>query len=248
MSMETKAPAPLACEGLTLRYGRRTVLQDVTFTVPAGCVYALLGRNGAGKSSLARCLTGQIPRAGGDARVLGLDPWTARVRVMERVGLVPEDPDAPPEMTASSLLSFVSSLQPRLDVESVRTRLVRLDVPLDRPFAQLSKGQKGSVMLALALGHHPALLILDDPTLGLDVPARNALFEELIGDLADHGTAVLVTTHDLRAIEGVADRIGILKDGRLVVDEPLEDLKGRFGQPLEEIFTSVVAGSREVRA
>ena len=100
-------------------------------------------------------------------------------------------------------------------------------------------------MVTLALGHSPELLILDDPTLGLDVVARDAVFDELIGELADRGHAVVVTTHDLAAIEGIADRVGILRDGRLVLDEPMEAVKERFARPLERIFievTSVDAG------
>jgi ABC-2 type transport system ATP-binding protein len=122
-------------------------------------------------------------------------------------------------------------------------RLERLQVPLRTPFRQLSKGQKGAVMLALALGHDPELLVLDDPTLGLDVVARRLVFGELIGELADRGTTVLVTTHDLAGVEGIADRVGILRGGRLVLAGALEALKAEHGASLEEIFASV-AGER----
>ena len=108
--------------------------------------------------------------------------------------------------------------------------------------------------LALALGHAPELLLLDDPTLGLDVVARDAVFQEVIGDLADRGTTVFVTTHDLRAIEGIADHVAILRGGRLVLAGALEALKAEHGLPLEQIFASVAgtrasdAGITEVRA
>ena len=95
-------------------------------------------------------------------------------------------------------------------------------------------------MLALALGHGPELLVLDDPTLGLDVVARNAVFGEVIGELADRGTTVFVTTHDLAGIEGLADRVAILAGGRVVLEEEMEALKARWARPLEEIFTAVV--------
>ncbi len=107
-------------------------------------------------------------------------------------------------------------------------RLSRFGVPDSTPFGKLSKGQKGEVMLSLALGHSPAVLVLDDPTLGLDVVARRALSEEIVGELADRGTTVFLTTHDLSGFEGIATRVGILKEGRLVVDEDLEALKARF--------------------
>ena len=124
-------------------------------------------------------------------------------------------------------------------------------MPLDRPFGRLSRGQRSAVMLSLALGNEPELLVLDDPTLGLDVVARDEVFREVIGDLADRGTTVFVTTHDLRGIEGIADRVAILRDARVAVDEELEALKTRWSRPLEEIFTAVtVSGATpmEVRA
>ena len=168
---------------------------------------------------------------------------------MARVGVVPEEPDAPPEMTASQLSTFCARLHSRWDVAAVQERLRRFDVPVDRPFGRLSKGQKGAVMLSLALGHSPELLLLDDPTLGLDVVARDAVFQEVIGDLADRGTTVFVTTHDLRAIEGIADHVAILHRGRLALAGRLEALKAERGLPLEQIFAAV-AGTRagEARA
>jgi ABC-type multidrug transport system ATPase subunit len=232
---------PLSCEHLAVRYGRTQVLEDVSFVVPAGSVYALLGRNGAGKSSLVRCLVGQQHPTAGRGLLFGRDAWHDRAALMERVGLVPEEPDAPPDLPPSRLLDLVARLHGRWDGEGARARLRRFAIPMDTPFGRLSKGQKGAVMVALALGHAPDLLVLDDPTLGLDVVARDAVFDELIGELADHGHTVLVTTHDLAAIEGIADRVGILRDGRLVLDEPMEAVKERFARPLERIFSEVTS-------
>lgn len=229
--------------GLTVRYGRRLVLDAVSLSIPRGTVYALLGRNGVGKSSLARCLLGQQRPASGEARLFGRDAWRFRQTLMERVGVVPEEPDAPPELTARALVLFCGRLSVRWDEASVMRRLERFGVPLRTAFHRLSKGEKGAVMLALALGHGPELLLLDDPTLGLDVVARRAVFGELIGELADRGTTVLVTTHDLSGVEGIADRVGILHRSRLVLEGDLEALKAERGASLEEIFAAV-AGER----
>jgi ABC-2 type transport system ATP-binding protein len=174
--------------------------------------------------------------------VLGDDPWTRRASLMERVGFVPEQPNAPPEMTPRQLAEFCARLHPRFDRALVAERIARFEVPADRPFGALSKGQKAAVMLSLALGPSPELLLLDDPTLGLDVVARDAVFREVIGELADRGTTVFVTTHDLRAIEAVADRVAVLTGGRLAIEGELEALKAQWGRSLEEIFTSVTAG------
>jgi ABC-2 type transport system ATP-binding protein len=229
--------------GLSVRYGRRVVLENLSLSVPRGAVYALLGRNGVGKSSLLGCLLGQQRPDAGEARLFGQDAWRHRQAHMERVGYVPEEPDAPAELSARELVLFCGRLNVRWNEAAVMARLERFLVPLRTPFHRLSKGQKGAVMLALALGHDPELLLLDDPTLGLDVVARRAVFGELIGELADRDTTVLVTTHDLAGVEGVADRIGILHDNRLVLEGELEALKAERGASLEEIFATV-AGER----
>jgi ABC-2 type transport system ATP-binding protein len=219
---------PIRIETLTVRYGKTAACRDVTLSVAPGAVYALLGRNGAGKSSLVRCLLGQQRASSGRALLFDEDSWTTRRHAMERVGVVPEEPDAPAAMSACELSEFCRRIYPRWDADLVRTRLERFGVPLTTPFGRLSKGQKGEVQLALALGHSPDVLVLDDPTLGLDVVAKRALTEQLVGELADRGTTVFLTTHDLAGFEGIATRVGILKEGLLVVDEELEALKARF--------------------
>jgi len=246
----TAHAVPIAIDGLTVRYGRKVALDAVSLRVEHGAVYALLGRNGAGKSSLVRCLLGQQKPDHGRVSLLGLDAWRNRAAAMRRTGVVPEEPDAPPGMNVKSLAAFCARLYPTWDHDAVEQRFARFGVPRDVPFGRLSKGQKGLVSLALALGHSPELLVLDDPTLGLDVAARRGLFEELVGDLADRRTTVLMTTHDLGGIEGIADRVGILRDGRLAVDEEMEALKSRHAETssaLEEIFLAVTGEGVEAR-
>jgi ABC-2 type transport system ATP-binding protein len=229
MSANVMSPAAIAAfDRVTVRYGRTVAADAVSLQVAPGSVYALLGRNGAGKSSLVRCLLGQQKPNSGTARLFDADAWTSRVAAMARVGVVPEEPDVPPETTARAAAAFCARLYPRWDAAGFAERLARFGVPVDVPAGRLSKGQRGQLELALALAPAPELLVLDDPTLGLDVVARREFWEELVGDLADRGTTVLLTTHDLAGVEGIAERVGILADGRLVIDEPLEQLKGRF--------------------
>lgn len=240
--------AAVRVDGVSVRYGRKTAVAEVTFSVPVGSVYALLGRNGAGKSSLIRCLLGQRRPDAGRVELLGHDAWRDRRRAMLETGVVPEDPDAPVGLSSAVIVAYCAKLYPAWNAAAVAERLRRFGVPADLPFGQLSKGQKKLVSLALALGHAPRLLVLDDPTLGLDVPTRRALYEELVGELADRGTTVLLTTHDLMGIEGIADRVGILVEGRLVVDETMESLKARHvaTPALEEIFLTVTGQRAEV--
>lgn len=217
-----------ALEQVTVRYGKTLAADRVSLEVKPGTVYALLGRNGAGKSSLVRCLLGQRKPDHGVARLFGADVWRSRAHAMARVGVVPEESDLPREMTALALEKFCRPLYPCWNSDDFLRRLRRFDVPLNRPVRTLSKGQAGQLTLALALAPRPELLVLDDPTLGLDAVARNEFWEELVGDLADRGTTVFITTHDLEGVEGIAQQIGFLKEGRLVLDEELEALRARF--------------------
>jgi len=213
---------------VTIRYGRLTAVDNVTFSVPRGSVSALLGRNGAGKSSLVRCLLGQRQAQSGTIRVFGQDIWKTREPLMQRVGVVTEEADAPPEMTVDQIMRFCSELYARWDQSEVDARLKRFEVAGDARFGALSKGQKKQTLLALALAMSPDLLVLDDPTLGLDVVARKSLFDEVIAEMADRGITVFLTTHDLAGIETLADRVAIMKNGALVLEEDLDALKARF--------------------
>jgi len=213
---------------VTVRYGRNLAADRVTLEVPHGSVYALLGRNGSGKSSLVRCLLGQQKPQEGTIAVFGQDVWKGRASLMQRVGVVFEEADAPPEMTVDQIAEFCGDLYTRWGAKEVDSLLERFGIDRRARFGTLSKGQKKEVLLALALAASPDLLVLDDPTLGLDVVARKALFEEVITELADRGITVFLTTHDFAGIEALADRVAILKNGRLVLQEELETLKARF--------------------
>lgn len=215
-------------ESLTVRYGKNVAVDGVSLNVAAGTVYALLGRNGAGKSSMVRCMVGQQKPTRGAALLFGENVWTNRKALMDRVGIVPEESDIPPDMTVEQAARFCGALYSRWNAATVSDRLARFAIAPTSRFGILSKGQKKQVMLALALATSPELLMLDDPTLGLDVVARKILFEEVIAEMADRGITVLITTHDLGGVETIADRVGIIRGGSLVLDEEMDALKSRF--------------------
>lgn len=225
--MSNTGPA-IHAEGVTIRYGRVAAVDGATIEVAPGTVYALLGRNGAGKSSLVRCLVGVQKPASGSISILGDDVWKHRTRLMNRVGIVAEEADAPPAMRVGEIAAFCRRLHPRWDADAVSGRLARFGIDPHARFGNLSKGQKKQVMLAIALAASPDVLILDDPSLGLDPVARKSLFDEVIAELADRGITVFVTTHELAAIETLVDRVGIMRAGRVVLDEEMETLKSRF--------------------
>ncbi len=240
----------ISVHDLTVRYGRRPALDGVSFEVAPGSVWALLGRNGAGKSSLVKVLLGHRPADSGAAAIDGLDPWRHRARLMRTVTATPETPDAPAHLRVRDLERYSAPLYPTWDAAGFAGRLERFDIPPRQKFGTLSRGQKGLVMLALALAPRPELLVLDDPTLGLDPVARRFVFDELIGELADRKVTVFLTSHDLEGVERVATHVGILKDGRLVAEGELESLRaeavaaGVETPNLEEIFVARTGGGR----
>lgn len=215
-------------ERVTVSYGRRRAVDGVTMSVPSGSVYALLGRNGAGKSTLVRAILGQLKPDHGRTLLFGVDAWSERKALMERIGVVPEESDASPTLRVADAGKFHSRVYRRWNQQSFDARLERFGIRHAARFGELSKGQKKQVSLALALSTEAELLVLDDPTLGLDVVARKSLFDEVIADMADRGISVFITTHDLVAIESIADHVAILHDGRLVLEEELERVKARF--------------------
>ena len=220
--------APLEARRLSVRYGGKHVIEGLSLRVEPGQVYALLGRNGAGKSSLVRCLLGWQQPSAGRALLWGGDAWSCRTKAMLRVGVVQEAPEAPPRMRVADVLSFCEALYPTWNRAGVEARLKGMGVEGKAQAGSLSRGQKTQLALALALAHGPELLVLDDPTLGLDAVARRAFFEILVEELAQRQVTVLLCTHDLAGAEGVADRVGILADSELLVDEPMESLKARL--------------------
>ncbi|MBA3393848.1 MAG: ATP-binding cassette domain-containing protein [Deltaproteobacteria bacterium] len=249
---------PLALDNVTVRIRERVILDRVTLAVPAGSVFALLGRNGAGKTTAFRCLLGQRRPDEGRALLFGQDAWTHRASAMARLGVVPEEPDVPPDMTPRALAKFTGPLYRTFNGAEYAARLRHFGIDDRTAFGRLSRGQKTQVLLAIALATHPEALVLDDPTLGLDTIARRELLAELVRDLADHGTTTLISTHDFAAVEGLATHIGVMRDGKLVLAGELEKIKASYGQvdadplrasgdlstSLEEVFIDLVERQR----
>jgi ABC-2 type transport system ATP-binding protein len=230
---------------LSVQYGRNLILDGVSFRVKEGSVYALLGRNGSGKSSLVRALLGIQRATKGRSVIFGEDSWSHRTRVLARVGFVAEDDDVERGMTVGQLIDFNRAIYPRWNASIIQTKLDLLNIRPSAKFGERSKGQRRQVLLAMALAAEPALLVLDDPTLGLDVVARKVLYDDLLADLADRGTTTLITSHDLAGIEGIADRVGILSGTRLLLDEDLETVKSRFRR-IRRARTSIAPRHLEV--
>ncbi len=212
-------------QGLAKRYGRETALGGVDVQVPEGAVYVLAGANGAGKSTLLRSFLGLVRPDAGGVEVLGLDPRRNGAAVRAQIGYVPEGVETGYRwMRAGRLLQHHAAYYPSWDVDYA-ARLCRiLDVRPERRIAHLSKGQTRRVQLVMALAHRPPLLLLDEPTDGLDPVARDEVLGLISEHLADTGCTILVSTHLVYEVERVADHLGVLRQGQLVTQVARERL------------------------
>lgn len=228
--MSSASPA-IRIERLTKAYRGHVAVNDLSLTVPEGSVYGLLGENGAGKTTTLRALLGLLAADSGRIDVLGLNPARDGEEVRRRVGYVPEVPALYDWMKVGEIGWFAAGLRPdgitRQDFQNRFGELARqFDLPVDRKIKALSKGMRAKVSLALAMAADPALLVLDEPTSGLDVMVRREFLESMV-DLAGGGRTVLLSSHQIGEVERVASHVALLHQGRLLLDEPLEELKGR---------------------
>lgn len=209
---------------VTKRFGRHTAVDNASFSVPAGCVFALLGENGAGKTTLVRMMTGLLEADAGRVEVFGLDAARHGEQIRRRVGYVPERPTLYEWMTAAEIGWFTAGFYGR-DFEPHYHKLMeKYRVPVDRKISQMSKGMRAKVALSLAMAHQPELLVLDEPTSGLDTLVRREFLESMV-ELAAEGRTVLLSSHLIGEIERVADIVAIVRDGRVLAVESLDVLK-----------------------
>ena len=216
-----------AIEVVALRkmYAGREVLADVTMTVPKGETYALLGRNGQGKSTTIRTMLGLVSRDSGQVRVDGLDPQKDSLKIRERVGYLAEDQQMYGWMTVTEIQKFLKPFYPTWDDELARKLQKDFELSAGTQIEHLSKGQNVRLGLLLALAHRPDIVILDDPALGLDPIMRKEFMRDVIEHLQGNGVTVFFSSHLLYEIEMVADRVAILDGGRIIRESPTEALR-----------------------
>ena len=217
----------IEASGLTLRYGRKTAVDDIGFVVPQGRVVGLLGHNGAGKTSLMKALVG-LKAAEGRLQVLGLDPMRQREQLLEQLCYIPDVAILPRWARVHELITLMSGLHPRFSAERARTLLARTSVSLTDKVKNLSKGMVVQTHLALVAAIDARLMVLDEPTLGLDVLSRKAFYEMLIDEWCDGERSVLISTHQIEEIEALLSDVMMLNEGRLVLNISLEEIDRRF--------------------
>jgi ABC-2 type transport system ATP-binding protein len=221
--------AIIEARGLTKRYGDTQVLRGVDLNVEAGRIVGLIGPNGAGKTTAIKSILG-LTSFDGDLKVLGLDPRTQRDALMNEVCFIADVAVLPRWMKVSQALDFVAGVHPRFERERAEEFLTRTDIKMDRRVRQLSKGMVTQLHLALILAIDARLLVLDEPTLGLDLLFRRSFYDNLLNDYMSKERTILVTTHQVEEIENILTDVLFIEHGKIVLDAAMDTLTERFTQ------------------
>jgi len=235
------AGAAIDCAGLTKDYGQGRGLFDLDLGIPRGEIFGFIGPNGAGKSTTIRLLMDLIRPTQGSATLLGLDAHRDSLAIKRRVGYLPGELPQYPGVTAGHVIGLLAGLRGGVDPDRIRLLAERLDLDLGRKFSDLSHGNKQKVGLVQAFMHEPELLILDEPTLGLD-PLMQREFRGLLEESAAAGATVLLSSHVLAEVELVCHRIGLIRAGRLLRVGSMAELRRISGHRIE----AIVRGQRDV--
>jgi len=238
---------------LAKQYGKARGIVDVDLEVPRGEIFGFLGPNGSGKSTTIRLLLDLIRPTSGSAQVLGLDCQTASLEIRRRTGYIPGELALYRNQSGRQAIDYFASLRNHQDTTYAYELAERFGTDLARPIGKLSTGNKQKVGLILALMHKPELLVLDEPSTGLD-PLVQQEFQAVLREARAEGRTVFLSSHTLDEVERVTDRVGIIREGRLIVVERLTDLKAKavrhldfdFGLPVPERLFEGVAGVRSV--
>ena len=222
-------------ENLVKYFDGRCVLDDINLKVPQGCIYGLLGRNGAGKTTIIRILLGLEPPTRGQTFLLDTESSELSAKLHSRIGYVAEGHNLIQNYRVGRLIKLCKDLSMSWNDKFFEHLIEKFRLPTDRRVKELSIGMRAQLNLALALAIDPELLIFDDPTLGLDTIARRQFLELAIELIQRQGRTILFSSHILSDVERIADRVGIFAAGKLVVDCPLEELKKRV-KKLRVIF------------
>lgn len=221
----SSAEAVVSINGLTRRFGNRTALDDVSLHVPKGSIFGLVGENGAGKTTLLRHVLGLLRPESGTVRVLGLDPVAEPVEVLSRTGYLSETRDLPDWMRVGELLRYTRAFYRTWDAPYAESLRQQFELPPDQRIRSLSQGQLAKAGLLVALAFRPELLVLDEPSSGLDPVVRRDILEAIIRTVADERRTVLFSSHLLDEIERVCDYVAMIRAGRILLAGRLDDIK-----------------------
>ncbi|MGZ3333140.1 MAG: ABC transporter ATP-binding protein [Gemmatimonadaceae bacterium] len=233
---------------LTRRFGSKTALAAVSLSLPRGAVYGLVGANGAGKTTLIKHILGLLRAERGSVRVFGLDPVADPVGVLSRIGYLSEENDLPAWMRVEELIRYSRAFYPAWDDAYAEELRRAFELDPSAKIRTLSKGQKARAGLLVALAHRPELLVLDEPSSGLDPIVRRDILGAVIRTIADEGRTVLFSSHLLEEVEQVADHVTMINHGKIVLSASLDAIReshrvdGRV-LSLDEIFIARVGAA-----
>jgi ABC-2 type transport system ATP-binding protein len=210
---------------LTRKFGDKVALNDLSFNVPRGGVFGLIGGNGAGKTTLIKHILGMLKAQQGSVRVFGLDPVQDPVGTLGRIGYLSEERDLPDWMRVGELIRYTQAFFPNWDESYAEDLRESFDLDKKARIKTLSRGQRARAGLLVALAHRPELLVLDEPSSGLDPVVRRDILGAIIRTIADEGRTVLFSSHLLDEVERVADRVAIIHQGQIMLTASMEEIK-----------------------
>ncbi len=223
-------PAPIvSARGLRKRFGRQEILHGLDFDIPAGRIYGLVGHNGAGKTTTLNALLG-LTSYEGTVRVLGEDPYEKRARLMQNVAFISDVASLPRFLRVRELFALLTNIHPNFSQEKARGFLEGTDVKLEARIKNLSKGMIAQLHLAVVMAIDAKLLVLDEPTLGLDITYRKRFYRRLLEDYMTEERTLLITTHQVDEIEFMLSDIMFIREGELILHMQMETVSTRYAQ------------------
>jgi ABC-2 type transport system ATP-binding protein len=221
----------IEAQGLTKRYGKTEALAGVDFSIESGAIVGLIGPNGAGKTTALKAILG-LTRCSGELTVLGRNPRRERTELMRDVCFVADVAVLPRWLKVANAIDFIEAVHPNFRREKAEAFLKRTKIRPDRKVRQLSKGMVAQLHLALVMAIDARLLVLDEPTLGLDILYRKQFYSSLLNEYFDEQRTVIVTTHQVEELENILTRLMFINDGRIVLDESMDSVSDKFAQLL----------------
>jgi ABC-2 type transport system ATP-binding protein len=221
----SEAPAVVEMRRVTRKFGDKTALDDVSLSIPRGGVFGLIGANGAGKTTIIKHILGMLKAQTGLVQVFGLNPVENPAGTLGRIGYLSEDRDLPDWMRVGELMRYTQAFYPGWNETYAEELRVAFDLDANARVKTLSRGQRARAGLLVALAHRPDLLVLDEPSSGLDPVVRRDILGAIIRTIAEEGRTVLFSSHLLDEVERVADRVAMIHEGRIVLTAPMDEIK-----------------------